>query len=249
MDAGVPLKTPVAGIAMGLIKEGTDVAILSDILGEEDHLGDMDFKVAGSVNGITAIQLDNKLGSIPAELLERALQQAKDGRLHILNCMKQAIDEARKSVERGGHRHASFRINTARIGQVVGTGGKNLQGIQERTKTRIEIGRDGVVLIMGQNADDVAQARKSIESIALDLKKDGLYIGAVTQKREFGIFIRIADHEGLVHVSELIGGRSPQHFGDGQEVLVRVLGSDTRGRLKLSQKAAEGCKKADALNA
>ena len=125
----------------------------------------------------------------------------------------------------------------------MGTGGRNLQGIQEKTKTRIEIGRDGTVLIMGQQGGDVSAAKKAIENIALDLKKDGLYLAQVTQKKEFGIFVRISDHEGLVHNSEIIGGKSPQHFGDGQEILVRVLGSDTRGRLKLSQKAAEGAQR------
>ncbi len=249
LSAGVPLLAPVAGIAMGLVSDGAETAILTDILGEEDHLGDMDFKVAGTHAGVTAVQLDNKLGSLPRELLEKALKQARDARLHILECMEPAIKAAHEGSAENGPRHLSFNVPSSRIGAIVGTGGKTLQGIQSRTNTRIEVSRDGIVLVMGSDSSEVRAARKEIEQIALELRRDGLYKGEVTQTKEFGVFVKIANHEGLVHVSELSGKDALQRYRSGSPILVRVLGADTRGRLKLSQRAAEGCSESEALNA
>jgi polyribonucleotide nucleotidyltransferase len=249
LNAGVPLSAPVAGVARGLVAEDGEHAILTDILGEEDHLGDMDFKVAGSATGITAVQMDNKLGSLPTELLTKALEQALAARLHILDTMTPAIESLGDERFKNQGRHVSFRINPARIGQVVGTGGKNIQQIQASTETRIEIGRDGNVLILGQDPENVRRARQRIEAVATDLKRDGVYIGTVAGQKEFGIFVRVADHEGLVHVSELSRDKALETYKMGDTVLVRVLGADAKGRLKLSQKAAQGCSESDAINA
>ena len=219
LSAGVPLIAPVAGVAMGLVSDGENTAILTDILGEEDHLGDMDFKVAGTKEGITAVQLDNKLGSLPRDLLERALEQARSARLHILECMGPSVDAATNGESEFGPRHLSFRVPVSRIGAIVGTGGKNLQGIQNDTGTRIEVSRDGVVLVMGSEAEQVRAARRAIEQIALELHKGGLYLGRITQRKEFGVFVRIANHEGLVHVSELSDDMAAQSYREGRSSL------------------------------
>ena len=234
---------------MGLVSDGNQTAILTDIIGEEDHLGDMDFKVAGTARGITALQLDNKLGSLPTELLTQALGQARKARLHILEAMNPALETLGQTGSQSQGRHVSFRINSNRIGAVVGTGGKNLHQLQDKTNTRIEVGRDGTVLILGQDPDQVRAARRAIELIAVDLKRDGLYIGHVTSCKDFGFFVRIGDHEGLVHVSEISRETPLNGYNAGDTVLVKVLGADNKGRLKLSQKAASGKSESDAVNA
>ncbi|MGC6418154.1 MAG: polyribonucleotide nucleotidyltransferase [Bradymonadia bacterium] len=238
LDAGVPLLAPVAGIAMGLITGAEQSAILSDILGEEDHLGDMDFKVAGTRKGITAVQLDNKLGALSIDLLTRALEQARLGRLHILDCMSEAIESsAGKRYEQQG-RHQSFKIAVSKIGSVVGQGGKTIQGLQADTNTKIEIGKDGHVLILGQKAEEVRRAREKIDILTTDLRIDRNYEAQIVSLKDFGVFVRIGSHEGLVHISELVRGNDLSTYTVGDGLSIRVLGADQRGRLKLSERAA-----------
>ena len=244
-DAGTPLAAPVAGVAMGLVREGERFVVLTDILGDEDHLGDMDFKVAGTAAGITAIQLDNKLGSLPRAILEPALAQARDGRLHILGVMQPVLDALGGRVPDHVPRHERVRINPARVGQLIGPGGRNLQQIQGRTGARIEVNQDGSVIIMGRDRASTREAVRAVQAISIELVKGGLYQGTVQSVKDFGVFVRIAEHEGLVHVSEL-GGAAPT---EGTVLLVRVLGADEKGRLKLSRRAAEGAVEAEALNA
>ncbi len=250
MHAGVPLGAPVAGIAMGLVAEGDRVAILSDILGDEDHLGDMDFKVAGTAAGITAVQMDNKLGSLPRAVLVEALEQARAGRTHILNVMQATLDDTPPNPR--APRHVKWKINPARIGAVIGKGGSVLQQIQGRTGARVDIQDDGTVTVLGRDEASARAARKAIEDITLELVKGGLYRGEVTSVRNYGAFVRVAEHEGLVHVSEWDEASVADATGvtsPGQAVLVRVLGADDRGRLRLSRKAALGEDPGDALNA
>ncbi len=250
IDAGVPIREPVAGIAMGLIREGDRTAILSDILGDEDHLGDMDFKVAGTAHGITAVQMDNKLGSLPREVLARALAQAGDGRRHILEVMRAAIQAAGESTEPS--LHTQLRVNPSRIGAIIGSGGSTIREIQEATRTKIDVHDDGFVMVFGTDERGTREATRRIQKLALELKKDGLYVGEVVSIKEFGCFVRIADHEGLVHVSELDDKRVESVESvvqQGQEILVRVLGADERGRLKLSRRAALGESRDAAINA
>jgi len=247
-SAGVPLSAPVAGIAMGLLLADGKYIVLTDILGDEDHLGDMDFKVAGTEHGITAVQLDNKLGALPESVLADALAKANTARRHILGEMSAALEDADKGAGDHAPRHVTFKINASRIGQVIGSGGRNLQEIQGKTNTKIEISRDGTVLILGRDREGVAAARKSIDRVALELKKNGLYQGHVTSTKDFGIFVRIADHDGLVHISELPQGRRPDEYEPSEKVMVRVLGADERGRIRLSVKAAAGATESDALN-
>lgn len=244
-DAGVPLAAPVAGVAMGLVREGERVAVLTDILGDEDHLGDMDFKVAGTAEGVTAIQLDNKLGSLPRAILGPALAQARHGRLHILAAMQPTLDALGGRVPDHVPRHERVRIQASKVGQLIGPGGRNLQQIQGRTGARIEVNQDGTVLIMGRDRASMREAVRAVQAISIELVKGGLYRGTVQSVRDFGAFVRIAEHEGLVHTSEL-GGATP---AEGAVMLVRVLGADEKGRLKLSHRAAEGCTEAEALNA
>ncbi|MCA9541088.1 MAG: polyribonucleotide nucleotidyltransferase [Myxococcales bacterium] len=248
LSAGVPLKAPVAGIAMGLVREGEAHAILSDILGDEDHLGDMDFKIAGTAGGITAIQLDNKLGTLPLDILRDALTQAAEGRRHILDAMGPLIERLASEPPPHAPRHASLRVNTARVGQIIGKGGQTLSQLQGRTGTRIEVSRDGVVLILGPTHAAVREARRAIEAIAIELRKGGLYLARVSGVQDYGVFVKIAEHEGLVHQSEL-GDRDPRTLNVGDELLVRVLGADERGRVRLSHRAADGGSALEALNA
>ena len=243
LDAGVPLEAPVAGIAMGLVSDGERHVVLTDIRGAEDHIGDMDFKLAGTADGITAFQLDNKLGAIPREILTVALEQALTARLHILEAMQPAVDAI---AARSGHARlqARVRIPQSRIGALIGPGGRNLQGIQQRTGARIDVSDDGTVLILGSDEASTGDAVKAVEAVALELKKGSLYVGEVVSVKAFGAFVRIADHEALVHNTE--GGEGLEV---GAEVLVRVLGADSRGRLKLSVRAAANASRDEAVNA
>lgn len=249
-DAGVPLKAPVAGIAMGLIKVGDDIVILSDILGDEDHLGDMDFKVAGTADHVTAVQLDNKLGALPRQVLEQALAQAKAGRRHILKEMEQAVATA----QQGGGSTATQVVEVApsKVGRVIGRGGATIQALQAETGTRIDIKDDGKVFIIGQDSESVAKAAQRIEALTADLVHGGFYIGEVMDLKDFGAFVRIGEHEALVHISELDKsriGHPSEVTAKGEKMLVKVLGADERGRLKLSRKAALDADPAKALNA
>ncbi|MEE2755931.1 MAG: polyribonucleotide nucleotidyltransferase [Myxococcota bacterium] len=248
LNAGVPLTAPVAGVAMGLVVENDSSIILTDILGEEDHLGDMDFKVAGTKKGITAVQLDNKLGSLPMDLLAKALEQARTARLHILDAMNPLIEQESGDKYNRQGRHQSLKIPVNKIGLVVGTGGKTIQGLQADTNTRIEVGKDGHVLILGQDVEAVSEAKRRIELMTADLRKDGVYIGSVSNQKEFGIFVRISEHEGLVHLSELRNSQTLESYKPGDKIMVRVLGADSRGRLKLSEKAAQNVNIQDATN-
>jgi polyribonucleotide nucleotidyltransferase len=250
-NAGVPLVAPVAGIAMGLLRTADRWVVLTDILGDEDHLGDMDFKVAGTETGITTLQLDNKLGVLPTSVLAEALAAAASARRHILSEMRAVLEAQSGQPSEAAPQHARVKINPSRIGALIGTAGRNLQQLQNKTKAKIEVNQDGTVLIFGRDAKSTAAAIKAIEQIDAELKKGGLYLGTVVSMKDFGAFVRIGELEALVHVSELDTQRvtDPKTVVSiGDEVLVKVLGTDSRGRVKLSRKAALGSDKADAIN-
>jgi polyribonucleotide nucleotidyltransferase len=249
MDAGVPLERPIAGIAMGLIKEGDKFAVLSDILGDEDHLGDMDFKVAGTQNGITALQMDLKITSINRQIMSQAIAQAKDGRLHILGEMAKAMTSARGEVSRNAPRITTIQINKDKIREVIGTGGKVIREIVEVTGCKIDIEDDGTIKVA---ATEDAMAQKAIDwimSIAGDPEVGKIYNGKIVKIMEFGAFVNFfGAKDGLVHISELAPQRVAK-VGDvvqeGQEVKVKVLGLDDRGKIKLSMKAVDQTTGAD----
>ena len=241
LGAGVPLTRPVAGIALGLVVEGDRHQILSDILGDEDHLGDMDFKIAGTAEGITAIQLDNKLGALDPAMLAAALDQARVGRLHILEKMAPAIEAAQASVPSHVPRYERIKVHPSRIGLVIGPGGKHLKELQARTGAKVEVNQDGTVIVMGRDRASTREAVRAIEAISIELKTGGLYLGEVRSVKDFGAFVRISDHDGLVHRSVLKGEPNA-----GDPMLVRVLGADDRGRLKLAH--AHDAAEIDALN-
>ena len=242
LDAGVPLEAPVAGIAMGLVSDGERHVVLSDIRASEDHLGDMDFKVAGPADGITAIQLDNKLGAVPREVLAAALEQAAAGRRHILEAMQPAVDAI---AARGAETSKFARVSIAQrhIGKLIGPGGRNLQALTAKTGAKVDVSDDGTVLILAPNPEATQAAVRAVKAIGIELRKDALYVGEVINVKAFGAFVRIGDHEALVHVSE--GGEGHEI---GAELLVRVLGADSKGRLRLSAKAAAGARREDAVN-
>ncbi len=251
LSAGVPLREPVAGIAMGLIGEGDQVAILTDILGDEDHLGDMDFKVCGPANGITAVQMDNKLGSLPRELFERALAQAGRGRRHILGIMAGAIETLNGKTPDHAPRNMTVQITPSRIGQLIGPGGRTLQAIQAKTGAKIEVQPDGSVVVMGKNEASARDAVRAIQEISIELVQGGLYLADVVSIKDFGAFVRIAEHEAMIHISDLAEGRVESVSSVlkvGQRILVKVMGADEKGRLQLSRKAALNESELSALN-
>lgn len=241
MDAGVPLPYPVAGIAMGLIKEGKDFAVLTDILGDEDHLGDMDFKVAGTQNGVTALQMDIKITSITPEIMKIALDQAKQGRLHILDEMAKAMTSARITVSDHAPKMVSMSINREKIRDLIGPGGKVIREICEVSGTRIDIEEEGTVNIAGYDNKSIEIAQNMIRNIACDPEIGQIYTGKVVKIMDFGAFVNfMGSRDGLVHISEL----SPERVNKvtdivqvGEEVKVKVLGFDDRGKVKLSMKA------------
>ena len=240
MDAGVPLERPVAGIAMGLIKEGDNFAVLSDIIGDEDHLGDMDFKVAGSENGITALQMDLKITSINRNIMEIALEQARVGRLHILGKMAEAIGNARTEVGEFAPRLITFSIPKEKIREVIGTGGKVIRDICETTGAKIDITDDGTLTISGGNAEVIAAAEKRVRSITDEPEIGLIYKGKVVRIVDFGAFVNFfGSQDGLVHVSEL-APRRVEKVDDvvkmDDEVFVKVLEIDARGKIRLSMK-------------
>jgi polyribonucleotide nucleotidyltransferase len=240
MDAGVPLKAPIAGIAMGLIKEGKDFAVLSDILGDEDHLGDMDFKVAGTAKGITALQMDIKITSITHEIMTIALAQAKEGRMHILGEMAKALTESRTELNKNAPQIVAFNIPTDKIREVIGTGGKVIRDIIEKTGTKIDIEDDGSVKVSATNADSIEAAVKMIRSITDEPEVGKVYNGKVVKCVDFGAFVNfMGARDGLVHISELQNGRTAKTtdvVNEGDAVKVMVLGMDDRGKVKLSMK-------------
>ena len=243
MDAGVPLKRPVAGIAMGLIKEDRGFAVLSDILGDEDHLGDMDFKVAGTESGITALQMDIKITSITPEIMRIALEQARDGRMHILGEMAKALTGARGDVAATAPRITIMNVPKEKIREVIGTGGKVIREIVEQTGCKIDIEDDGTIKIA---ATDVAQAQRAIDwirGIVAEPEIGIIYNGKVVKTADFGAFVNfLGSRDGLVHISELQQGRvgkTTDVVNVGDQVKVKVIGFDDRGKVKLSMRVVD----------
>ena len=241
MAAGVPMIKPVAGIAMGLIKEDDGrVAILTDILGDEDHLGDMDFKVAGTKDGVTALQMDIKITSITKEIMQNALAQAHEGRIHILGEMAKTIAEPRKEISPLAPRIIALKIPVDKIREVIGTGGKVIREITEKTNSKIEISEDGVVHIASVNGDDGKAAYDWIVSIVAEPEVGKIYHGTITKIMEFGAFVRfLGTTEGLVHISEVKNERIASvsdFYKEGDQIWVKCLGTDNRGKIKLSAK-------------
>ena len=239
MDGGVPMKRPVAGIAMGLIKEGDDYAILTDILGDEDHLGDMDFKVTGTNKGITALQMDIKITSITFEIMEHALAQAKDGRMHILGKIEKAIKEPRKTLSEFAPQSYTMKINPDKVREVIGKGGTVIQALTRETNTQIELEDDGTVKIMAADKDDAEEAIKRIKEIVAEPEVGEIYEGEVSGIKDFGLFVKILKNfESMVHISEITGERLAKiedaKINMGDKVFVRYLGTDKRGKTRLS---------------
>ena len=240
MDAGVPLAAPVAGIAMGLIKEGDRFAVLTDILGDEDHLGDMDFKVAGTAAGVTALQMDIKIQGITEEIMELALAQANTARIHILGEMNKVISTARESVSENAPAMAMIKIDPDKIRDVIGKGGAVIRGITEQTGASVDIDDDGNVRIYGEDADSRDAALDMVNAITAEAEVGRIYKGKVARIVDFGAFVTILPgKDGLVHISQISNERVEsvnEHLEEGQEVLVKVLDTDARGRIKLSIK-------------
>ena len=241
MDAGVPLKQPVAGIAMGLIKEDDGFAVLSDILGDEDHLGDMDFKVAGTENGITSLQMDIKITSITEEIMKTAMGQAKDGRLHILGEMAKAIQGSREGVAATAPRIETFKINKDKIRDVIGAGGKVIREICETTGAKIDLDDDGTVKVAAVDETAMQAAIDWVKSITSEPEVGTIYNGKVVKVMDFGAFVNfMGPRDGLVHISELAPRRVEKVtdvVNEGDEVKVKLVGIDDRGKMKLSMKA------------
>ncbi len=246
MDAGVPLAAPVAGIAMGLIKEDNRFAVLSDILGDEDHLGDMDFKVAGSENGVTALQMDIKIDGITAEIMEAALEQAKEGRLFILGEMNKVLGSPREELSEHAPRFITVKIHPEKIAAVIGKGGAVIRALTEETGATIDIGDDGVIKIASSDRVAGEEAKRRIEQITADVEVGTIYEGKVQKIMDFGAFVNILPgKDGLVHISQISENRVQNvadELSEGQTVRVKVLEVDKQGRIRLSMKAvsAEG---------
>jgi polyribonucleotide nucleotidyltransferase len=243
MDAGVPIKAPVAGIAMGLIKEADKFVVLTDIMGDEDHLGDMDFKVAGTSQGITALQMDIKIDGITREIMEVALAQAKDGRLHILGIMGASIATPREEMSKHAPRIITFRIKPDKIRDVIGKGGAVIRSITEETGAMVDINDEGVVKIAAVDYEAGQEARRRIEAITADVEVGMIYEGKVAKLMEFGAFVTVLPgKDGLVHISEISHERVKtvsDKLTEGQTVRVKVLEIDKQGRIRLSMKALE----------
>jgi polyribonucleotide nucleotidyltransferase len=242
MDAGVPLKAPVAGIAMGLVKEGDDFAVLTDILGDEDHLGDMDFKVAGSANGITALQMDIKIEGITEQIMEIALEQANSARLHILAEMNKLIDSSRSEVNANAPRLHSFKIDQDKIRDVIGKGGATIRALTEETGTTIDIEDDGTIKVYADDDDALQNCLERIEAIVAEPEVGVIYEGKITRIVDFGAFVEIIPGtEGLLHISQIAEERVEKvtdYLSEGEIVRVKCIDYDQRGRIKLSLKEA-----------
>jgi len=241
LDAGVRIAAPVAGIAMGLVMEGGKVVVLSDILGDEDHAGDMDFKVAGTAAGITALQMDIKVRGLTRRILEEALEQARAGRLHILGEMRRAIERPRDDYSPYAPRITVIRINPEKIGTLIGPGGKMIRQIQEETKTTIEVTDDGTVKVFGSDGPQAEKARKWIEDLTLEAEIGKVYEGPIVSMRDFGVFVQILpNQDGMIHVSELSDGyvdRPEDVVKLGEVVRAKCIAVDPTGKVKLSRKA------------
>ncbi len=243
MDAGVPLKNPVAGVAMGLILEGEEFAVLTDILGDEDHLGDMDFKVAGTENGITSLQMDIKVAGITPAIMEQALAQAKDGRMHILGEMAKALSEGRTEFSAHAPRIETMTIPTDKIREVIGSGGKVIREIVETSGAKVDINDDGVIKIASPNADAIQKAYDMIHSIVAEPEIGQIYTGKVVKIMDFGAFVNFfGKRDGLVHVSQMANervGHPKDIVQEGQDVKVKLMGFDDRGKVRLSMKVVD----------
>nr|WP_314625568.1 polyribonucleotide nucleotidyltransferase [uncultured Noviherbaspirillum sp.] len=242
MDAGVPMKSHVAGIAMGLIKEGSKFAVLSDILGDEDHLGDMDFKVAGTAQGITALQMDIKIQGITKEIMQVALAQAKEGRIHILAKMQEAVPHGKGELSDFAPRLITVRINPEKIRDVIGKGGAVIRALTEETGTQIDISDEGIVTIASVDAAAGQEAKRRIEELTASVEVGKTYEGTVLKLLDFGAIVQVMPgKDGLLHISQIANERVnavADYLKEGQQVRVKVLETDDRGRLKLSMKAA-----------
>jgi polyribonucleotide nucleotidyltransferase len=247
MDAGVPIKRPVSGIAMGLIKEGDKIAILSDILGVEDHLGDMDFKVCGTERGITALQMDIKISGVTREVLEQSLGQAKEGRLFILGKMAEAIREVRPELSSYAPRITTLKVHPDKIREIIGPGGKMIRSIQDASGCKIDVEDDGTVRIASTNAEAAAIARNMIEGIVEEAQVGKIYEGTVRKIMDFGAFVEVLPGtDGLVHISQIANERVENvraHLKEGQKVRVKCIRVDNNGKISLSMKEVEEGKK------
>ncbi|HLR78548.1 MAG TPA: polyribonucleotide nucleotidyltransferase [Burkholderiaceae bacterium] len=244
MDAGVPIKTHVAGVAMGLIKEGGKFAVLTDILGDEDHLGDMDFKVAGTKNGITALQMDIKIQGITREIMEVALAQAREGRMHILGKMEQALEGSRTELSEFAPRMLTVKINPDKIRDVIGKGGATIRALTEETGTQIDIADDGMITIASADLDMAREAERRIKELTADVEVGQEYEGPVLRLLDFGAIVQVLPgRDGLLHISEIANYRI-NDINDvlkvGQNVRIKVIDADDKGRLRLSMKAIGG---------
>jgi polyribonucleotide nucleotidyltransferase len=241
MDAGVPMKAHVAGIAMGLIKEDNRFAVLTDILGDEDHLGDMDFKVAGTTNGITALQMDIKIQGITKEIMQVALAQAKEARMHILGKMQEAMAEAKTEVSNFAPRLFTMKINPEKIRDVIGKGGAVIRALTEETGCQINIEEDGTITIASADPEKAEMAKRRIEQITAEVEIGKTYEGPVTKILDFGALINLLPgKDGLLHISQIAHERVEKvtdYLSEGQIVKVKVLETDEKGRIKLSMKA------------
>ncbi len=242
MDAGVPLKGPVAGIAMGLVKEGDKVGILTDIMGSEDHYGDMDFKVAGTDKGITALQMDIKIGGVSVDIMRQALAQAREARLHVLGKMAETIKAPRTALSEFAPRFITIRIRPEKIREIIGPGGKVIRGIQEKTGAKIDVEDDGKVTVFSSSSEKAQMAIDIIQDICREAELDRIYLGKVKSIKEFGAFVEIMQGtEGLLHISQIAENRI-RAVGDvlteGDEVLVKVIEIDANGKVRLSRKQA-----------
>ncbi len=242
MDAGVPIKAPVAGIAMGLIKDGDEVRVLTDILGDEDHLGDMDFKVAGTRNGITALQMDIKISGVNREIMREALYQAREGRLHILGIMDGTLSETRGEVSRHAPRITTLKVRPDKIRDIIGPGGKVIRGIVDATGTKIDVQDDGTVTVAAVDEAGSRRAIEMIEGIAAEVEIGRIYKGTVRRVMDFGAFVEILPGtDGLVHISQIADDhvrRVRDVLNEGDELMVKVLDVDRQGKIRLSRKEA-----------
>jgi len=241
MDAGVPIKAHVAGVAMGLIKEGGRFAVLTDILGDEDHLGDMDFKVAGTVTGITALQMDIKIEGITKEIMQVALAQAREGRTHILQKMQEAITVARRELSAFAPRMIRIKINPEKIRDVIGKGGAVIRALTEETGTQIDIEDDGTVTIASVDQERGREAERRILELTAEVEVGKIYEGTVLRLLDFGAIVQLLPgRDGLLHISQIANERVNQvsdYLKEGQSVKVKVIEADEKGRVRLSMKA------------
>jgi polyribonucleotide nucleotidyltransferase len=244
MDAGVPLPKSVAGIAMGLVKEGDRYAVLSDITGDEDHLGDMDFKVTGTKDGVTAFQMDTKIKGVSAEIMTKALHQARDGRLHILGVMDAALPSARTEMSAYAPRIKTVQIKPDKIRDIIGPGGKTIKAMAEKTGAKIDVVDSGLVTIASPDEAACDAAIKLIRELTQEAQVGKLYLGVVKKVVDFGAFVEIfTGTDGLVHISELAPNRVNKVtdiLDEGDEVLVKCIDVDKSGKIRLSRKAALG---------